>query len=239
VTGVLGRRLLAEFTGTGLLVAVVVGSGIAATRLTTDGALRLLASSLVTALGLAVLILIFAPAGGAHFNPVVTAADWLLGRRSDHAYSLGQAAAVITCQVAGAIGGAALAEAMFAAPVLSASQHRRGGTPVLLSEVVATAGLLLLIVTLARTGRTQHAPWSVGAWIGAAYWFTASTSFANPAVTIGRTLTTSYAGIAPASAPAFIAAQILGGTLGALLAVITHPVPSRTARADQPARLAG
>jgi glycerol uptake facilitator-like aquaporin len=233
------RRLLAEFTGTGLLVAVVVGSGIAATRHTPDGALRLLVNSLVTGLGLAVLILIFVPAGGAHFNPVVTAADWLLGRRTGHGYSLGQAAAVIVCQIAGAIGGAVLAEAMFAAPVLIASQHRRGGIPVLLSEVVATAGLLLLIVTLARTGRTQHAAWSVGAWIGVANWFTASTSFANPAVTIGRTITTSYAGIAPASAPAFIAAQIIGGALGTLLAVIIHPVPSRRDRVDKPARLVG
>ena len=239
MTPALGRRLLAEFTGTGLLVAVVVGSGIAATRLTTDGALRLLVNSLVTALGLAVLILIFAPAGGAHFNPVVTAADWLLGRRTDHGYSLGQAAAVIAVQVAGAIAGAALADAMFAVPLLTPSQHHRGGAPILFSEVVATAGLLLLIVTLARTGRAQHAAWSVGAWIGAAYWFTSSTSFANPAVTIGRTLTDTYAGIAPAAAPAFIAAQIIGGAIGTLLAVITHPVPSGTTRADQPVRLAG
>jgi glycerol uptake facilitator-like aquaporin len=242
MTAALGRRLLAEFTGTGLLVAVVVGSGIAATRLTTDAALRLLVNSTTTALGLAVLILIFTPAGGAHFNPVVTAADWLLGRRTEHRYSPGQAAAVIAVQIAGAIAGAALADAMFAVPALAASQHHRGGLPVLLSEVVATAGLLLLIVTLARTGRTQHAAWSVGAWIGAAYWFTASTSFANPAVTIGRTLTPTYAGIAPASAPAFIAAQIIGGTLGTALAVITHPVPGPAPApnpADQPAQLAG
>lgn len=233
------RRLLAEFTGTGLLVAVVVGSGIAATRLTTDGALRLLINSIVTALGLAVLILIFAPAGGAHFNPVVTAADWLLGRRTAHGYSLGEAAGVIGGQVAGAIAGAVLAEVMFAAPVLAASHHHRGGLPLLVSEVVATGGLLLLIVTLACTGRTQHAAWSVGGWIGAAYWFTASTSFANPAVTIGRTLTSSYSGIAPASAPAFIAAQIAGGILGTLLAVTIYPVPTSAARAAEPARLAG
>jgi arsenate reductase len=194
-------------------VAVVAGSGIAATRLTADGALRLLASSAATTLGLAVLILIFAPAGGAHFNPVVTAADLVLGRRTPHGYRLGQAAAVIACQTAGAACGAAVADAMFAVPVLAASHTRRGGAPVLLSEVVATGGLLLLIVTLARTGRTQHAAWSVGAWIGA-YWFTASTSFANPAVTIGRALTPTYAGIAAASVPAFIAAQILGGALG-------------------------
>jgi len=225
VTPALGRRLLAEFTGTGLLVAVVVGSGIAATRLTPDGAVRLLVNSLVTALGLAVLILVFAPAGGAHFNPVVTAADWLLGRRSARRYSLGQAAAVIVSQVGGAIAGAALADAMFAVPVLSASHHQRGGAPLLLSEVVATAGLLLVIVTLVRTGRTQHAAWAVGAWIGAAYWFTASTSFANPAVTIGRTLTSAYAGIAAASARAFIVAQIAGAALGTALAV--SPTPCR------------
>jgi len=234
-----GRRLLAEFTGTGLLVAVVVGSGIAATRLTTDGALRLLVNSLVTALGLAVLILVFIQAGGAHFNPVVTAADWLLGRRTPRRYGLGQAAAVIACQIAGAIAGAALADAMFAEPVLSPSQHHRSGAPILLSEVVATAGLLFVIVTLARTSRLQHVAWAVGAWIGAAYWFTASTSFANPAVTIGRTLTNTYAGIAPASAPAFIAAQVVGGALGTLLAIAVYPVRRGRVRTEEPAQLAG
>jgi glycerol uptake facilitator-like aquaporin len=239
VNAAVGRRLLAEFTGTGLLVAVVVGSGIAATRLTTDGALRLLVNSLVTALGLAVLILVFIQAGGAHFNPVVTAADWLLGRRTPRRYGLGQAAAVIACQIAGAIAGAALADAMFAEPVLSPSQHHRGGAPILLSEVVATAGLLFVIVTLARTSRPQHVAWAVGAWIGAAYWFTASTSFANPAVTIGRTLTNTYAGIAPASAPAFIAAQVVGGALGTLLAIAVYPVRRSRVRAEEPAQLAG
>jgi glycerol uptake facilitator-like aquaporin len=240
VSTAVGRRLLAEFTGTGLLVAVVVGSGIAATRLTGDGALRLLVNSTVTALGLAVLILAFIPAGGAHFNPVVTGADWLLSRGTPRGYGLGEAAAVIACQVAGAIGGAALADAMFAVPVLAVSGHHRGGGPLLLSEVVATAGLLLVIVALARTGRAQHAAWAVGAWIGAAYWFTASTSFANPAVTIGRTLTNTYAGIAPASAPAFIAAQVVGGAIGALLAVTLYPGRAgRPAGAQEPARLAG
>jgi len=232
-----GRRLLAEFTGTGLLVAVVVGSGIAATRLTSDGALRLLVNSLATALGLAVLILIFSPAGGAHFNPLVTVADWVLGRGS----SLVETAAVAVCQVLGAVGGAALADVMFAVPALSVSRHHRDGLPLLVSEAVATAGLLLLIVTLARTGRTQHAAWSVGAWIGAAYWFTASTSFANPAVTIGRMLTNTYAGIAPASAPAFIAAQITGSAIGTGLAVIIHPAPALapSLREDGAAQLTG
>ncbi len=230
-----GRRLLAEFTGTGLLVAVVVGSGTAATRLTTDGALRLLVNSVVTSLGLAVLILVFIQAGGAHFNPVVTAADWVLGRR----YGLGQAAAVIACQITGAIAGAALADAMFAEPVLSPSRHYRGGPPILLSEVVATAGLLFVIVSLSRTGRLQHVAWAVAAWIGAAYWFTASTSFANPAVTIARSLTSTYAGIAPASVPAFIAAQLAGGAIGTILAVTIYPVQRGRIQVEQPAQLAG
>jgi glycerol uptake facilitator-like aquaporin len=233
------RRLAAEFTGTGLLVAVVVGSGIAATRLTGDGALRLLVNSLVTAIGLAVLIAVFIPASGAHFNPVVTAADWILGRRTERRYGLGLAAAVIACQVAGAIAGAALADAMFSEAVLSPSHTHRGGAPILLSEVVATAGLLFVIVSLVRTGRAQHVAWAVGAWIGAAYWFTASTSFANPAVTIGRTLTSTYAGIAPVSAPAFIAAQVIGGTIGTVLAVAIYPARQPAIRAEEPAPLAG
>lgn len=239
MTPAIGRRLLAEFTGTGLLVAVVVGSGIAVTGLTADGAIRLLVNSLVTAMGLAVLIVVFAPAGGAQFNPLVTAADWLLGRRTEHGYGLGEAVAVIAAQIVGAIGGAALADAMFRQAVLSPSSTHRTGLPLLLSEVVATAGLLLVIVTLARTGRIQHVPWAVGAWIGAAYWFTASTSFANPAVTIGRTLTNTYAGIAPSSAPAFIVAQIVGAAIGTVLAVIVCPLSRSPAQSDPQARLAG
>ncbi len=235
----LARRLVAEFTGTALLVAVVVGSGIAVTRLTSDGALRLLVCSLVTAMGLAVLIVVFAPAGGAQFNPVVTGSDWLLSRGTPRAYGAGQAMAVIGCQVAGAIGGAALADAMFSEPVLAVSRTHRGGPGVLLGEVAATAGLLLVIVTLARTGRSQHAAWAVGAWIGAAYWFTSSTSFANPAVTVGRALTGSYAGIAPSSVPAFVAAQIAGGALGTGLAVVVCPARRARSAAAEPARLAG
>jgi glycerol uptake facilitator-like aquaporin len=233
VTAVHSRRLLAEFTGTGLLVAVVVGSGIFATRLTNDLALRLLINSLVTALGLAVLITVFMPANGAQFNPVVTAADWILSRTTRRRYGVRVAAAVIVCQLAGAVGGAALADTMFGEPSLRQSTHHRGGVPVLLGEVVATAGLLLVIVALARTNRLQHVAWAVGAWIGAAYWFTSSTSFANPAVTIGRTLTDTYAGIAPVSAPAFIAAQIVGGAIGTGIAVVLYPLA-----ADDP-QLAG
>jgi glycerol uptake facilitator-like aquaporin len=234
-----GRRLLAEFTGTGLLVAVVVGSGIAASRLTGDGALRLLVNSVVTGLGLAVLIVVFIQAGGAQFNPVVTAADWFLGRRTARRYGAGEAVAVMGCQIAGAVAGAGLADAMFAVPVFTASRHVRGGFPVLLSEVVATAGLLLVVVGLSRTGRVRHVAWAAGGWIGAAYWFTASTSFANPAVTIGRTLTGTYAGIAPASAPAFIVAQLAGGVIGTALAVIIYPAAQGTAGAGPAERLAG
>jgi glycerol uptake facilitator-like aquaporin len=233
------RRVLAEFTGTGLLVSVVVGSGIAAAALTSDAALRLLINSLVTAMGLAVLILVFIPAGGAQFNPVVTGADWLLRHRTPVRYPAIQAAAVIAAQVAGAIAGAALADAMFGQATLTPSHTSRTGAALLLSEVVATAGLLLIIVSLARTGRIQHASWAVGAWIGAAYWFTASTSFANPAVTIGRTLTDTYAGIAPSSAPAFIGAQITGGALGTLLAVALYPLKDTDTSAAAQAELAG
>ena len=225
------RRLLAEFTGTGLLVAIVVGSGIFATRLTADPALRLLINSLVTALGLAVLILVFISVNGAQFNPVVTAVDWILGRRTSHSYGLGVAAAVVACQVSGAIGGSALADTMFGAAALRPSTHHRDGIPVLVGEVVATAGLLLVIVALARTDRMQHVAWAVGAWIGAAYWFTPSTSFANPAVTLGRSLTNTYAGIAPVSVPAFIGAQIVGGAIGAAVAVVLYPLRYRAEEA--------
>src|SRR5215475_12092276 len=239
MSNAVARRLVAEFTGTGLLVAIVVGSGIAATNLTSDAGLRLLINSVATAMGLAVLILVFMPAGGAQFNPVVTAADWILGRRTEHRYGIGEAAIVMLCQIAGAIAGAALADAMFGQTILSPSHKHRTGAPLLLSEIVATAGLMLVIVTLARSGRLQHVSWAVGAWIGAAYWFTASTSFANPAVTIGRSLTDTYAGIAPASAPAFIAAQLVGGALGTLLAVTVYPVRRGRVRTEEPAQLAG
>jgi glycerol uptake facilitator-like aquaporin len=241
VSEALARRLIAEFTGTGVLVAVVAGSGIAASRLTGDGALRLLVCSLVTAAGLAVLVVVLTPAGGAQFNPVVTGSDWVLARGTPRGYGAAEALAVILCQVAGAVGGAALADLMFSEPVLAVSRTHRGGAGVLAGEVVATAGLLLVVVGLARSGLGRHVPWAVGAWIGAAYWFTSSTSFANPAVTIGRALTDTYAGIAPASVPGFIAAQVAGGALGTVLAVVVCPARRDGAGAGvrEPARLAG
>jgi glycerol uptake facilitator-like aquaporin len=213
------RRALAEFLGTGLLVAVVVGSGIAATERTPDGGLRLLINSTTTALGLAVLILIFAPVSGAHLNPVVT-----LALRRDH-----ETAGLIAAQCVGAIGGAVLADAMFGAQLVDLSSTRRGGARLMLAEVVATAGLVMLIVCLVRTGRTVHAPWSVGAYIGAAYWFTSSTSFANPAATIGRIFSDTYAGIAPGSAPGFIAAELVGGAIGFAAAAFLYPSDTMTA----------
>lgn len=218
----MAARLLAEFLGAGLLVAVVVGSGIAAQRLSTDPGLQLLENSTATALGLAALILMFGPVSGAHLNPVVTLADWGLGRRTGSGIGAQHAAGYIAAQLLGAVGGCLLASAMFEAPV-AWSRTDRSGAGQLLGEVVATAGLLLLIFSLARTGRSVLAAPAVGAYIGAAYWFTSSTSFANPAVTVGRMFTDTFAGIAPASAPAFIAMQLVGLAIGAALVLALYP----------------
>ncbi len=215
----LWRRAAAELIGTGLLVAVVVGSGIAAQRLSPDDTgLELLENSIATAFGLAVLILIFQTVSGAHFNPVVTLADRALGTR----LSAATIAVYVIAQVAGGIGGALLANAMFDTPIaLSTTDRATAGH--LLGEVVATAGLILLIFALARTGRATLAGPAVGAYIGAAYWFTSSTAFANPAVTIGRIFTDTFAGIAPASAWPYLAAQLLGAAVGVLLVLLFFP----------------
>lgn len=224
----LARRALAEFLGTGLLVAVVVGSGIAASRLSTDSGVQLFENAIVTALGLPVLILIFGPVSGAHLNPVVSVVDWWLGRRSGDGLSSQDLPAYVVAQAAGAIGGALLANAMFDQAAGMATHHRSGGH-MWLGEVVATAGLLLVIFTLARNGGSAQTPWAVGAYIGAAYWFTSSTSFANPAVTVGRMFSDSFAGIAPASAPGFIGAQVVGAAVG--LAVILGLYPNASSAA--------
>ena len=206
---------MAEFTGTGLLVAVVVGSGIMAVRLSPGAAgLELLENSLATAAGLAVIIAVLAPVSGAHLNPVVSAADWALGRRSGAGLPGRDAAVYAAAQVAGAIGGAVLANLMFALPAVTASATVRSAPHLWLGEVVATAGLVLVVFALARSGRGALAPAAVAGWVGAAYWATSSTSFANPAVTIGRAFTGTFAGIAPASVPGFVAAQAIGGVLG-------------------------
>ncbi|MCP3765334.1 aquaporin [Streptomyces sp. MAR25Y5] len=226
----LGRRALAEAVGSAALVAVVVGSGIQATELTDDVGVQLLANSLATVFGLGVLIALFGPVSGAHFNPVVTLAAWFTGRRTPDGLTLRDLAAYLPAQTAGAIGGAVLADAMFAEPLVQWSTHDRSAGHLWLGELVATAGLVLLVFGLARTGRAQLAPVGVASYIGAAYWFTSSTSFANPAVTIGRAFTDTFAGIAPASVIPFIVAQFAGAVIGLALvaAVFTHPAPAQT-----------
>ncbi|MEU3891940.1 MIP/aquaporin family protein [Streptomyces sp. NPDC029041] len=223
----LARQAAAEAIGTGLLVAVVVGSGIQATELSRDVGVQLLANSLATAFGLGVLIVLLGAVSGAHFNPAVTLAAWFTGRRDPDGLTLGDVAAYVPAQIAGAIGGAVLADAMFAKPLVAFSAHDRSAGHLLLGEVVATAGLILLIFGLSRIGRAALAPAAVASYIGAAYWFTSSTSFANPAVTIGRTFTDTFAGIAPASVAPFVAAQLLGAVLGlgAVAVVYGRPAP--------------
>jgi len=220
----LPRRLLAEVIGTGLLVSVVVGSGIAAQQLSPGNTgLQLLENSTATVFGLAVLILMFGPVSGAHFNPVVTAADWLLGRRTTTGIAGVHIAPYIAAQTIGAVAGAILANAMFDLPLVEISGTDRAGTGHGIGEIVATAGLVALIFLLARTGRHALSAAAVGAYIGAAYWFTSSTSFANPAVTIGRIFTDTFAGIAPGSVPLYIGAQIIGAAVGLALVIALFP----------------
>ena len=220
----LWRRALAEGLGTGLLVTVVVGSGIAAAKLSpSDTGLQLLENSFATALGLAVLILMFGPVSGAHFNPVVSLVDWWLGQRSDGGLSARDLAAYLPAQIGGGVMGAILANLMYGETAVSWSTTHRSGGHLYIGETVATAGLIMLILALARTGRAASAPAAVGAYIGAAYWFTSSTSFANPAVTIGRAFSDTFAGIAPSSVPGFIAFQILGAILGTAAIAVLYP----------------
>lgn len=220
----LWRRLLAELLGTALLVAVVIGSGIAAQRLSPDqSGLQLLENSTATVFGLGALILLFGPVSGAHFNPVVSAADWLLGRRAGAGLPGREAAAYTAAQLVGGIAGALLANAMFELAPLQTATRVRSSPGLWLGEVVATAGLIAVIFALARTGRAGMSAAAVAAYIGAAYWFTPSTSFANPAVTVGRMFSDTFAGIAPVSAPGFIAAQLVGAALGAGLVALLYP----------------
>ena len=216
------RRLTAEFLGSALLAALVIGSGIAAQNLSpNDVGLQLLENAFATALGLPVLILIFGPISGAHFNPVVSLVDSASGLRSWKDTSL-----YIPTQIVGCIVGAILANLMFGRAAVSVSSTDRITGPHFLAEAVATAGLILIIFALARTDRASLTPAAVGAYIGAAYFFTSSSSFANPAITIGRIFSDTFAGIAPASAPGFIAAQVIGGALAFLL--LTWLFPTRT-----------
>ncbi|WP_438354468.1 aquaporin [Microbacterium sp. CJ88] len=225
----LARRAAAEFVGTGLLVTVVVGSGIAAQRLSPgDVGLQLLENSLTTALGLTVLILMLGPVSGVHFNPVVSIADWLLSRRAGTGLPLRDLSPYLAAQILGGTAGTLLAGVMFdTAHAFSDNQRATSGH--LVGEVVATAGLVLLIFALARTGNGRVTAAAVGAYIGAAYWFTSSTSFANPAVTIARMFTDTFAGIAPVAVLPFILAQLVGATLGLALLLIFYPTAARTA----------
>ncbi|MGI5243135.1 aquaporin [Dactylosporangium sp. CA-139066] len=242
------RRFLAEFVGTALLVTAVVGSGIMATTLSpNDVGLQLLENSVATAFALGALILTFGPVSGAHFNPVVSAADWFLGRRTRTGLTATDLGGYVVAQTTGAIGGSILANLMFNLSAVDFSSKDRAAGHLWLGEVVATSGLLLLIFALARSGRASVAPAAVGAYIGAAYWFTSSTSFANPAVTIGRAFTNTFAGIAPASVPGFVVAQLVGLLVGVglLLAlypavgtaadevVVAHPSDRRPGQADR------
>ncbi|HJR24302.1 MAG TPA: MIP/aquaporin family protein [Acidimicrobiales bacterium] len=207
----LGRKATAEATGTALLVAVVVGSGIFAERLSPeDTGLQLLESSLATAGGLVALILAFGSVSGAHLNPVVSLADRVLGGLTTR-----ELLAYVPAQVGGGCVGAVVANLMFELDAVTFSTHDRSGGALWLGEVVATFGLLTVILGVVRSGRADTAPFAVAGYIAAAYWFTSSTSFANPAVTVGRALTDTFAGIDPSSVPAFVVAQLAGG-LGAI-----------------------
>ena len=201
----LARRLTAEALGTAMLLAIVIGSGIMGEELAGGNvAIALLANSLATGAGLAVLILVFGPVSGAHLNPLVTLAEALRTGLDWREVPLYAAA-----QIAGAFAGAATAHLMFAKPLFSASAHARAGLPMMWSEVVATFGLITVVLVVSKT-RPPATPFAVGAYIAAAYWFTASTSFANPAVTLARMASDTFAGIRPADVPGFLAAQVLG-----------------------------
>lgn len=203
------KKFFAEFLGTAFLVAIVVGSGIMATNLSQDIGVQLLINSISTVFGLYVLITILSPISGAHFNPVVTMVDLIQGKSSTVQFIQYSFA-----QVLGAITGAVLANAMFSHSLLETSTKIRSGGNLYMGEIVATAGLILVINLLVSQKNLVVIPAAVAAWIGSAYFFTSSTSFANPAVTIGRTLSDSFAGIAPESAPEFLAAQVLGALIG-------------------------
>ena len=207
----LARRATAEALGTALLVAIVVGSGIFAQRLSPGNiGLQLLENSIATGAGLVALILALGPVSGAHFNPVVTLADRILGGNTS-----GEAGVYAVAQVAGGCLGAIVANLMFELPAATFSTHTRSSGALWLGEFVATFGLVLVILGVVRAGRASAAAFAVGGYIAAAYWFTSSTSFANPAVTVARALTNTFAGIEPGSVPMFVVAQI-GGALAAV-----------------------
>ena len=215
----IAARTLAELLGTALLVAVVVGSGIAAERLSPgDVGLQLLENAAATAAGLVALILALGPVSGAHFNPLVTAAARMFGGITTR-----DAITYVAAQLCGGALGAVVGNLMFSEAAITFSTKARSGGGLWLAEVVATFGLLLVVFGVVRSGRTGAAPFAVGAYIGGAYFFTASTSFANPAVTVARTLTDTFAGIDPSSAPAFVAFQVVGAALAVAAVRVLYP----------------
>src|SRR5437763_4876361 len=217
--GGIGRRLLGEFLGTAFLVAAVIGSGIMASRLSpNDLGLELLENAAATAAALVAIILAIGAVSGAHLNPVVTLADRFFGGLTN-----GEAAGYIGAQFAGGWAGAVAANLMFSLPAVELSTKVRSSGGLWFAEAVATFGLLLVVFGVVRSGRASAAPFAVGAYIGGAYFFTASTSFANPAVTIGRAFTDTFAGIKPSSVPAFVGFQLVGGVLAALLIRTLYP----------------
>jgi glycerol uptake facilitator-like aquaporin len=224
----LARRMLAELLGSAFLAAVVIGSGIAAQQLSPqDTGLELFENAAATAAGLYAIILMFGPVSGGHFNPVVSFVDASFGgieRRDALAY--------LSAQVAGCALGAIVTNAMFAKAAVSISTHHRASVAHLLAEVIATLGLILVIFSLARTRRAATAPAAVGAYIGAAYFFTSSSSFANPAITVGRMFSNTFAGIAPLSVPAFAVAQAIGGLLAIVAIRLLYPDLTSAESAD-------
>jgi glycerol uptake facilitator-like aquaporin len=224
----LTRKLAAEFLGSLLLAALVIGSGIAAQRLSPGNTgLQLFENAAATAAGLYAIILMFGPVSGGHFNPVVSLVDAVFG-----GLPWRHALAYLPTQVLGCVSGAVLANVMFSAEAVSISTNQRGSLAHGISEAVATIGLVLVIFSLARSGRADRAPAAVGAYIGAAYFFTSSTSFANPAITIGRIFSNTFAGIAPAATPVFILAQLVGGIVAVLLLRALYPTVTTGQAAD-------
>jgi len=215
----LARKLTAEALGTGLLVAAVIGSGIAAQRLSPNNVgLQLLENSTATAGALVALILAFGSVSGAHFNPVVSLADRFFGGLSNRDTGF-----YIVAQIIGGCLGAIAANIMFGLAAVNISDKARTGGDLWFSEVLATLGLLLVIFGVVRSGRVALAPFAVAGYIAAAYWFTSSTSFANPAVTIARMLSNTFAGIEPSSVPAFVVAQLVGGAFAIGIAWFLYP----------------
>jgi glycerol uptake facilitator-like aquaporin len=222
----LSRRGFAELLGSAFLAAIVIGSGIAAQQLSPgDVGLELFENAAATGAGLFTIILIFGPVSGAHFNPVVSLIDSHFGGRPWR-----DTLAYVPAQITGCILGALAANAMFARPLVSISTKHRATDAHLLAEAIATLGLMLVIFSLARTRRSASAPAAVGAYIGAAYFFTSSTSFANPAIAVGRMFSDTFAGIAPSAVPAYVVAQLIGGAAAILTIRALYPdvTPART-----------